>query len=142
MTTAEKTLSYQGADLFTLRAEDVGAFWPVICRFLVMVENPEWTTDQVYESIKDGKSQVWGMAVNGEIQGIWITRIEEGRDRYGLVWIAAGKGLEKGLFLFLAATEEWFRDQGCKYVKVYGRKGWAKVLPGYEVKAYELRKTL
>lgn len=137
----ERSCTYDGASLFTIQAEELGEYWPTIIKFLGMIELPDWTTDQVYEAILAKKAQVWAM-YEGGIKGIWITRIEKGRDLYGLVWIAAGVGLEKGLYLFLNETERWFKDLGCKEVRIYGRKGWAKVLPGYVETRIELSKQL
>jgi hypothetical protein len=62
--------------------------------------------------------------------------------KFGLVWIAAGSGLGDGLPLFLSETEPWFKSMGCRYVKIVGRKGWKKRLPGYIEHAVELRKQL
>jgi len=107
-----------------------------------MVDDPEWTSDDVYECIKDRFCQVWGMHMDGEIKGIWITKIQCNKDKFGLVWIAAGAGIEYGLPLFLSCTETWFKELGCKYVKVIGRRGWKKMLPGYVEHAIELRKVL
>lgn len=131
------------ADLFTLKSTQVGRHWPAILKLLNRVEDPDWTTDQVYEEIVNTRAQVWGIASDGEIKGIWITRIvENARDVFGIVWIAAGEGLEVGLFHFLHETEDWFREKGCRYVDIFGRKGWQKVLPGYEFKTVQLRKYL
>lgn len=129
-------------NVFTLQSDDVGQYWPVIVKFLLMVESPDWTTDDVFEAIRKKEAQVWGMEIDGEIQGIWITRVEMDRELYGWVWIAAGKGIEKGLYLFLNTTENWFRELGCKSIRLMGRRGWKKVLPGYVEHAIELRKTL
>lgn len=146
MQTQEQQTEYlfisAGAELFTLQSEAVGAYWPVIAKLLMKVKDPEWTLDEVFESIKDKKSQVWGMAIDGEIKGIWITKIMCNRETYGLVWIAAGAGIEQGLPLFLAHTESWFKELGCKYVKVVGRRGWKRMLPDYIEHAVELRKPL
>jgi hypothetical protein len=133
--------TFDGASIFTIRADELGEFWPTIIKFLGMID-ADWTTDQVYEAIKDKKAQVWGMVDGGVVTVIWITRIEKARDLYGLVWIAAGQGLEKGLPLFLSETERWFKEMGCKEVRLLGRRGWKRVLPGYEESRIELRKKL
>jgi hypothetical protein len=139
----ERSTTCVGAECFTLLSHQIGKHWPAILRLLNRIEDADWTSDQVYEDLISARAQLWGIAANGEIQGIWITRIEKTpRDLYGLVWIAAGDGLEVGLYHFLNMTEEWFKEKGCRYVEVSGRKGWQKVLPNYEFRAVQLRKYL
>jgi hypothetical protein len=42
----------------------------------------------------------------------------------------------------LATIESYARDEGCACVRIYGRKGWARVLDGYETQHVILRKEL
>ena len=134
------------AQVFTLQSERIGKYWPEICKFLMMVERPDWTLDDVYESIINKEAQVWGMAENGEITGILLTQINFcAGEKYALVWIAAaktGEGLTKGLPAFLEHCEPWFKELDCKYVKIVGRRGWKKTLPDYHEHTVELRKPL
>jgi hypothetical protein len=138
--------SHLGAEVFTLEAKDIGQYWPAIINFLLKVENPDWTTDQVYESLINKDSQLWGMTENHKITGILITRIERAQHLYGLIWIAASEGenagLEKGIPLYLSCVEGWMRDLGCKEIRIHGRRGWKRVLPGFEEATIELRKQL
>ena len=147
ISTAPSSISVGDSYIWTVPGEKVGQYWPDIIKFLLMIEDPEWTTDEVYEQIVNKEAQVWGVVTDGEINGIWITKIIEGRDRYGLVWISAGRGnervsLSEGIALFLTCTEQWFKEKGCRYVKIVGRRGWMKVLPGFKEHAVELRKYL
>lgn len=108
-----------------------------------MIEGEHWIPDQVIQQLLDGKAQLWGIADGQKMTGIWITRIEEcATGRFGLVWIAAGKGLEQGVPKFLECTEAWFREMGCEYIEINGRKGWARVLPGFKQHSVILRKGL
>lgn len=141
-TQTKPSYTYVEADIFTLSRGDLGEHWPTIIKFLSMIDRPDWTTDQVFEDLKDGRAQLWGIA-DDEIKGIWITRIEQtAKARYGLVWIAAGRGLELGVSRFLACTEPWFREMQCEYIEIEGRRGWQKVLPGFKEHAVILRKRL
>lgn len=139
--TANSPIS-DGAEIVTIFAGELGEYWPTIVKFLLMIDAPDWTIDDVFEAIRKKEAQVWGFSENGEIKGIWITRIEKGRYLYGLVWIASGKGLERGVNLFLSHTETWFKEIGCKEIRLYGRKGWIKALPGFREHLVELRKQL
>ena len=131
------------AKVFTLQPDQIDNFRKTIVNFLLMIDNPDWLPDQVIFALKEAKAQCWGLAENGVIKGIWITRIEETASaRFGFVWIAAGKGLDAGVPLFLDCTEQWFREKDCEYVEIVGRRGWGKVLPGYCERAVIFRKGL
>jgi hypothetical protein len=39
-------------------------------------------------------------------------------------------------------VEQWAEEEECNFMEVYGRRGWAKVMKGYEEKCVLLRKTL
>lgn len=132
-----------GAEVFTIQSDRMEEFWPVVNALLSLVENPDWTPEEVYESLVTKQSQCWGMAENGKICGIWITRIEKtSRGLHGLVWIVAGSGMTSGLEIYRTEIEPWFKHQGCRYVDIYGRKGWERVLTDYEFQTVQLRKYL
>lgn len=132
------------AELFTIKSVQLGKWWPVILKFLCKVEDPDWTVEEVFEAIKETEAQVWGVVVDGQIIGIWITKVEcNSKRKYGLVWIAAGEGLNLGLPLF-TECEQWFKEMGCQYIEEWGRPGWQRVMKqyGYEAKQVVLRKYL
>ena len=37
---------------------------------------------------------------------------------------------------------QWAKEQGCKYVEIYGRRGWKRSLPAYDEQSVILRKAL
>ena len=128
--------------LFTILSDRIGEHWAMVVNFLLMVDDPDWTTDEVFEAIKDQKAQVWGVSLDQEILGIWITRIQNTRRvKYGLIWILAGRDVPMGLELF-KQCEAWLKEMGCKYIEIQGRPGWAKVMPEYKQKHVVLRKPL
>lgn len=103
------------------------------------MEDAPWSLEDVRDDLERGYAQAWGMR-DTEVLGFWITRIENTfTTRYGVVWITAGAGLEIGLPAY-AVIEQWFWDQGCKYIEIHGRRGWKRVLPDYEEIAVVLRK--
>ena len=137
------SITQEGAELFTLKADQIGDYWPTIVSFLLMVHNRDWLLDQVLTALTEAKAQLWGIARNGIIKGVWITRIDETASaRFGFVWIAAGEGLDAGVPLFLDCTEQWFREKECEYIEIVGRRGWGRVLPGYHERAVIFRKDL
>lgn len=121
------------ARVFTLQSSEIGEFWPLIEFFLLKIDGADWTLDGVRQELEAAKAQLWGMAEGREIRAIWVTKLEEtSKGRRGLLWIAAGEGLEDGLKLFSEHTEPWLKEKGCKSVQILGRRGWKRVLDGYD----------
>lgn len=131
------------ASLFTLQNTEIAAHEGTIRHFLDYIENPDWTADEVIDELKEAKAQCWGIGCPTHILGIWITKIFTTKKcKYGLVWIIAGSGLETGRPFYERYCETWFKEQGCEYIELQGRKGWMKVLPDYEFDKVILRKRL
>lgn len=124
------------ADVFTLQSGEIESNWEWIEPFLLRVDEPSWTTEDVKASLISGESQLWAAHENGAPLGVWLTKINKSHSRkWGLVWIAAGKPLEAGLDLFRRHTEPWLEAQGCRHVEITGRRGWKRVLPDYTERA-------
>jgi hypothetical protein len=129
--------------VFTLQSYEIDDHWFWIERLLKRVENPDWTLNQVRTELRAAKAQAWVMGDGRSTPvGVVITRIENFHEtRWGLVWIAAGDGLEH-VPPMLVEIEKWFRAMGCGRSEIAGRKGWQRVLPDYEFKAVVLSKEL
>lgn len=58
------------------------------------------------------------------------------------IWLAGGEMSD--LLAMRGGMEAWGRSQGCEFVTINGRRGWARVLApfGYEPDGEELRKSL
>lgn len=129
--------------VFTLQSSEINENWWWIGGFLAEVKEPGWTAMDVRRALVRQQAQLWGVSDGEKPVGVWITKVERSNETpWGLVWIAAGEGLEQGLKLFREHTEPWFREKGCKYIQIFGRKGWKKVLPDYEDRGVILTKEL
>lgn len=129
------------SDLFCVRREEIPAAWPEIERCISRVRDVPWSLSDVRRFLEEGKALAWGLRGRDRVLGFWITRIEESyAAKYGLVWICAGEGLEEGLPVYAAVIEPWFWSQGCEWIEINGRRGWKRVMPGYEEVAVTLRK--
>lgn len=131
------------ADVFTLRSHEIDEHWFWIESHLKRVESPDWSLDQVRNDLVTANAQLWSLLGDrGEATCAVITRIENYHGTvFGVVWIAAGRGLEHSRVL-LDEIEGWFRSMGCSRIELRGRKGWERVLPDYELKAVVLSKEL
>jgi hypothetical protein len=129
--------------VFTLQSNEIDDHWFWIERFLKRVESPDWTPAQVKTDLRSAKAQLWVLGDGRSAPaGIVVTRIENFHEmRWGLVWIAAGEGIEHTRAM-LDPIERWFKSKGCERCEIAGRKGWEKVLPDYEFKAVVLTRKL
>lgn len=129
--------------VFTLRSYEIDEHWFWIEKYLQAVEEPDWSLDQVKNDLITANAQLWSLlGERGEATCAVITRVEHYHGTvFGVVWIAAGRGLEHTRVL-LNAIEDWFRSMGCSRIELRGRRGWEKVLPDYEPVAVILRKEL
>lgn len=50
-----------------------------------------------------------------------------------VITVCGGRGMERWLPL-IGQIESYARNEGCARVRLYGRKGWLRVLDGYEQK--------
>lgn len=64
------------------------------------------------------------------------------RKRTCIVRMLGGKSLPQEWRGYLSLVEEWAREQGCSAMEVFGRKGWARKLDGYDLQQVVLRKEL
>lgn len=68
-------------------------------------------------------------------------RIANYPNHRALVIVLAGGELEE-IVRAEPQIVEFAKENGCKYVEIYGRKGWARALSGYEEQCTVLRKVL
>ena len=72
-----------------------------------------------------------------------ITRVTEGKRGRCFVFAAlAGEGMPEWLAEFVPLAEDWARERGCTRALVYGRRGWSRVLPAYELTHVTLSREL
>jgi hypothetical protein len=132
-------------NVFALGADQIEVFWPYLEPHLKRVERETATVS--VEGLKalalNCEAQVWGVQdARGNITGACITRVyETPNGRFCTVFVAAGilmPALPEGI----ALIEDWARGLGCRAIEIIGRRGWQRVLPGYEPRAVVLEKNL
>jgi hypothetical protein len=126
----EPSSSCSGVEFYTLQSQEIEREWSWIKGFLERVDSYEWDSGSVKKDLLSTRAQLW--VIGRPPMGIAVTRIENYyANRYGVIWIASGTGIDLGMPL-LTAIESWFTAMGCKFSQVVGRKGWDRMLPEYE----------
>lgn len=92
--------------------------------------------------ILHGDGLLW-LAWNGEtIEAAATTSlIETDRNKVCILTACGGEGMRRWLPL-LNTIETYARKEGCACVRIYGRKGWQRVLDDYHTKHIILEKGL
>jgi hypothetical protein len=90
--------------------------------------------DEIERDILSGRSLLW-LAWNGEsiLAAAATILINSEAGKVCVITLCGGSGLNRWLPL-LDGIETYARDEGCKLVRIYGRKGWLRVLDGYREK--------
>lgn len=127
---------------FVVPRDQVAEAWKALGPIVSRVTDVPWTPADVLAQLIEGKAQAWGMRDDTGVRCVLITRVESTMTtRYGILWIAAGSGIVDGMQLFREYIEPWFfDDQGCEWIDIHGRRGWARLLQDYEEAAVVLRK--
>jgi hypothetical protein len=124
---------------YTLQSKDAVARWDQIVALLKRIELVDTPLSHVRDMVEKCEAQVW--CIGDPIECVWVTKIENTFDhRYGLLWL--GSGDLRLVHSVRAITEKWFRDMGCKYVQIIGRRGWKKYFTDYTEQSINLVKEL
>lgn len=101
----------------------------------------------VEASVLRGEALLWlAIARAGDdgarIQAAAVTELHQSEWRKVCVVVACG-GAERTCWIaLLDGIEAYAREAGCSATRIMGRKGWARVLPAYQVKRIVLEKDL
>lgn len=131
-------------DLFAVSRSQLDTVWPHVLPLLQRFESETqtMTVEVMRQKVERAEAQLWCYAEDGIVLGVGLTEIcEHSTGRFCRVWAIAGD-LEPALVPIAEMVEEWARSLGCVAMEINGRKGWARKLPGYKVKAYVIEKDL
>jgi hypothetical protein len=118
-------------ELVCVDPERVHEFWPyakdLILSAILRTGLSEPTV--IERDILSGHQLLW-LAWDGAIQAAASTHLA---NNVCTVTACGGANLNEWLPLF-AQIEQYAKNEGCRCVRIYGRKGWLRVLKGYEAK--------
>ncbi len=125
-------------DNVTSLDEDFWVVWRKVKPLLerALKRSDEYSMSDVLHFTHTGTWQMW----HGD-HCVAFTRVANYPQHRALIIILAAGELEEIMDLE-PLVAQWGRDQGCKYVEIYGRRGWSKALPGYDEQSAILRKVL
>jgi hypothetical protein len=97
--------------------------------------------DDLEADVLTGMQLVWLAWDGKEIMAVATTQLVKPRNKVCVLTACAGRDRDQWLPLF-AKIEQYAKDEGCTKMRIYGRKGWIRVLDGYYVEHVILEKAL
>ena len=119
------------------------ARWPDVRHLLIPALQwaAEKTENEVIAELDSGLAQLWIGEDRDARCGVVTCLSRTTRGLVCEIWLMGGRGRRDWLH-FIQHIEECARERGCIAIELIGRKGWARVLPGYRQKAIILERTL
>ena len=107
------------------KAREVPFIWSNVKDWLeqALKEQDEYTLDDIYHGLLNREMQLWA-----NDDAALVTSIQENSRTKFCTLLACGGGQMQDWLGYLPALEDWARAQGCTEMRLYGRRGWAKVL--------------
>lgn len=131
----EKTIA--ATPLVLIPAAHIETVWPLAEPHLkraLQFADGEFTLEEARGSIADGRFQLW-LAWDGaerRATGAGVTEIfDYPRKRVCFLVLWASEAPRPRWLDGLQTVERWARENGCKAMRLLGRKGWGRVLDGY-----------
>jgi hypothetical protein len=126
-------------DLLCVNPEDVQKVWP-IARDLIRaaIERTRLSEfDDIEKDVLEGRQLLW-LAISDHVEAAATTQLSAG---ICILTACSGHQRERWLPLF-AKIEKYAKDECCSTMRIYGRRGWERVLDGYRVEHVILEKAL
>jgi hypothetical protein len=118
--------------------------WPLVAPLIRRAAERDGLSDaaQVEDDLHNGSALLW-LAWNGErIEGAAVTQLDAANgQKFCTIVACGGRGLKRWGSL-IGTLERFAREEGCTSVRIYGRRGWARVLPDYRLHSIILEKEL
>ena len=119
-------------------------FWPHVASLIkaAMEKGRLSSFTDVEHSVRDGRALLW-LAWNGEtIKAAAVTELSRANGETFCTIVACG-GHDRSQWLHLIeGLEAYGKTQGCAAMRIYGRRGWLKLLPEYRTTRVLLEKPL
>ncbi len=88
------------------------------------------TIEEVRRDLEAGLAHLWLALIGGYIVGSAVTMLVAARGRKRCELVAFAGQLDRCRDM-LPRLEAYARDEGCEAMRVMGRPGWRRALPGY-----------
>ena len=123
-----------GTRLLSIDPQHVRSIWPLVAPLLRRAISKTGLSAfaTIERDVLDGVSLLW-VAWNGQaIEAAASTSLQwTEAGKVCVITACAGAGISRWRSL-IRGIETYAEAEGCRRVRIFGRKGWARVLDGYE----------
>ena len=117
--------------------------WPIVSQLLApAIEENEYSLEDVKQSIIAKEMQLWIAVEYGAIKAAMTTKLAVYPQGITCVLMHLGGKWDQPMNGCLDIIGEWAKEHGADRFVLYGRKGWKRVLSGFEEKAIVLEKRI
>jgi hypothetical protein len=131
-------------DLYTYAPEQIPQIWPHVKDYIEssLIENGHITLESIRDNLLLNNYLLW-TPITMDVQGAIVTSIvtDVNQKMHCVLLSCGGKNMNDWKDYTFNEITKWAQDEGCKFMKIYGRKGWARLL-GFEIVSYEMRKEI
>jgi hypothetical protein len=122
----------------------VAEAWPLVAPFIRRAAERDDRSDvtRIVHDLRNGTALLW-LAWDGKaVCAAAVTQLNvANRRKFCTITTCGGRELKRWLSL-ISALERFAIAEGCTSVRIYGRRGWARVLPDYRLHSIVLQKEL
>lgn len=117
--------------------------WPLVTQFIEdAMRKGRGDFEAIQRDVLAGEKYLWIAADESALWAAAITGLHIEKDeKFCCIWACGGRERDRWLSL-KSNIEQFAKDEGCQYVRIYGRKGWNRALPDYELMQTVLEKRL
>ena len=122
-----------------IQASELGQFWPIAKPLIqkALDRGSDYSIDEVYMGLMRTEMQLWMWGDEAAL----VTAIQTDRGQKFCLLLACGGTNMSDWFQYFPHLEAWAKSKGCDAMRLYGRRGWARVT-GYKVCWTKMEKEL
>jgi hypothetical protein len=125
---------------------DVLNVWPRVEVFIkeaIERGHVPYSLEEVAAEIMERRWQLWTVMDDDGIMAVAVTKIDKfGNGTVGTIMFLSGEEWGKWAHLLNDVLMPWFKEKGCQSVRLFGRKGFQRLLPDWETVAYVMTRDL
>lgn len=132
-------------NLICVPPDRAGAAWPLVHPYIERAIKRTDISDimTVKSDVVSGHSLLWvAIDENERLIGAGVTQLVLGDNRKICEIVAWGADDQQKCAPLLNIIHEHAKDEGCQAVRLFGRKGWARMLKEYKIRALVMEKVL
>lgn len=113
--------------------EKINEIWPSVSHFIkaAMKRGDLGTFASVQDDVLLGNALAWLAYETPIVQAVAVTKISITQCGYVCTIVACGGYRRAGWIGLISSIEDYAKTQGCRSVRLMGRRGWKRVLKNY-----------